>query len=76
LTEYFLDNETSGAQADFLARAELYRGDFRAGDRFIAELQAVTGEDVRRVAQQWMTRLRFTYLGNPQQVNRFTLLGF
>ncbi|MFZ9899763.1 MAG: hypothetical protein ACO3F5_10040, partial [Gemmatimonadaceae bacterium] len=74
--EYFLDNETSGAQADFLARAELYRGDFRAGDRFIAELQAVTGEDVRRVAQQWMTRLRFTYLGNPQQVNRFTLLGF
>ena len=76
LTEYFLDNETSGAQADFLARAELYRGDFRAGDRFIAELQAVTGEDVRRVAQQWMTRLRFTYIGNPQQVNRFTLLGF
>jgi hypothetical protein len=31
---------------------------------------------VRRVAQQWMTRLRFTYIGNPQQVNRFTLLGF
>ena len=32
ITEYFLDNETSGAQADFLARAELYRGDYRAGD--------------------------------------------
>ena len=76
ITEYFLDNETSGAQADFLARAELYRGDFRAGDRFVAELRAVTGEQVRRVAQQWMTGMRFTYIGNPSQVNRFTLLGF
>ncbi len=76
LTEYFLDNETTGAQADFLARAELYRGDFRAGERFVAELRAVTGEDVRRAAQRWMTDLRFTYLGNPTQVDRFRLMGF
>lgn len=76
ITEYFLDNETSGAQADFLARAELYRGDFRAGDRFVAELRAVTGEDVRRVTSKWMKDLRFTYIGNPSQVNRFQLMGF
>lgn len=76
ITEYFLDNETSGAQADFLARAELYRGDFRAGDRFVADLRAVTGEDVQRVARQWMTGTRFTYIGNPSQVNRFTLMAF
>jgi len=36
----------------------------------------VTGEDVRRVAQTWMKQLRFTYLGNPGMVNRFTLLSF
>ena len=76
ITEYFLDNETSGAQADFLARAELYRGDYRAGDRFVADLRAVTGEDVRRVATQWMKNTRFTYIGNPSQVNRFTLMAF
>lgn len=76
ITEYFLDNETSGAQADFLARAELYRGDFRAGDRFVTELRAVTGEDVRRVTGKWMKDLRFTYIGNPSQVNRFQLMGF
>lgn len=76
ITEYFLDNETSGRQADFLARAELYRGDFRAGDRFVAELRAVTGEDVRRVTSKWMKDLRFTYIGNPSQVNRFQLMGF
>ena len=76
ITEYFLDNETSGAQADFLARAELYRGDFRAGDRFVAELRAVTGDEVRRVAETWMRDIRFTYIGNPAQVNRFRLMAF
>lgn len=76
LTEYFLDNETSGAQADFLARAELYRGDFRAAERFVDELRAVTGEDVRRVAREYMKGLRFAYIGNPQAVNRFRLMGF
>ena len=35
ITEYFLDNETITAQADFLARNQLYRGDFHAGARFV-----------------------------------------
>jgi zinc protease len=76
LTEYFLDNETSGAQADFLARAELYRGDYRAADRFVADLRAVTGEDVQRVAREYMKSVRFAYVGNPSQVNRFRLMSF
>lgn len=76
ITEYFLDNETAGKQADFLARAELYQGDFRAGDRFVEALRQVTGEDVRRVAQAYMTRIRFAYVGDPRQVNRFRLMGF
>ena len=76
LTEYFLDNETVGAQADFLARAELYRGDFRAADRFVADLRAVRGEDIRRVARKYMKDLRFAYVGNPSAVSRFRLMGF
>ncbi len=76
ITEYFLDNETSGAQADFLARAELYRGDYRAAERFVDELRAVTGEDVRRVANDWMRNLRFAYIGDPSRVNRFLLMSF
>lgn len=76
LTEYFLDNESSGEQADFLARAELYRGDFRAAERFVADLRAVTGEHVQRVARQYMRGIRFAYIGNPTQVNRFRLMGF
>jgi zinc protease len=76
LTEYFMDNETSSAQADFLARAELYRGDYRAAERFVADLRGVTGEDVQRVARTYMRDIRFAYIGNPQQVNRFRLMGF
>ena len=76
LTEYFLDNETSGAQADFLARAHLYQGDYRAAERFVADLRAVTGEDVRRVANRWMTDFRFTYIGNPSMVDRIKLMSF
>jgi len=76
LTEYFLDNETSGAQADFLARAELHRGDFRAAERFVADLRAVTGEEVQRVARQYMRGVRFAYVGNVNQVNRFRLMAF
>ncbi len=76
LTEYFLDNETTGAQADFLARAELYRGDYRAADRFVADLRAVTGEDVQRVSRLYMKQMRFAYIGAPSQVNRFRLMAF
>ena len=70
LTEYFLDNETITAQADFLARAQLYRGDFRAGDRFVAELRAVTGDDVRRVANSYLKNARWAYVGDPSRVRK------
>ena len=70
LTEYFLDNETITAQADFLARAQLYRGDFRAGDRFVSELRAVTGDDVRRVANKYLRNARWAYVGDPARVRR------
>ena len=76
LTEYFMDNETSGAQADFLARAELYRGDYRAAERFVSDLRAVTGEDVQRVAREYMRRMRFAYVGTPSLVNRFRMMAF
>ena len=76
ITEYFLDNETSTAQADFLARAQLYRGDYAAGERFVADLRAVTGADVRRVAQRYLTHARWAYVGDPNRVSRERLAVF
>lgn len=70
LTEYFMNNETSTAQADFLARSQLYMGDWQAADRFMADLRAVTGEDVRRVARRYLRNVQWVYLGDPSRISR------
>ena len=76
LTEYFLDNETNDAQADFLARSQLYRGDYKAADRFVDELKSVTPDAVRRVARKYMKGIRFAYVGDLSQVQRQLITSF
>jgi zinc protease len=69
ITQYFLDNETDADQADFLARAALYRGDYREADRFVDELRRVTPEDIQRVAQVYMRNVAFAYVGDTARVS-------
>jgi zinc protease len=76
LTEYFLDNETNDAQANFLARAQLYRGDYRTADKFVEELKAVTPEAVRRVARRYMKGIRFAYVGDTRRLRRDLIARF
>lgn len=76
LTEYFLDNETNDAQADFLARAQLYRGDYRRAEKFVEELQSVTPEQVRNVARKYMKGIRFAYVGDPSRLRRDLITRF
>ena len=76
LTEYFLDNETNDAQASFLARAQLYRGDYRLADRFVDELKSVTPEAVQRVARRYMKGIRFAYVGDPNRLRRDLITRF
>ena len=67
ITQYFLDNESGVQQADFLARAELYYGDFRRADRFVDELRAITPADIQRAAIRYMRDFRFVYLGDSRK---------
>jgi zinc protease len=76
ITDYFLDNETNAAQANFLARAEIYRGDWRIGERFVEELRSVTPGQVQRVARQYMRNIRFAYVGDSTRVDRRLLTDF
>ena len=76
ITEYFLDNETNAAQADFLARSELYEGDYKEADRFVDDLKRVTPEDVQRVARKYMRGFRFAYVGDPSKLNPRTISLF
>jgi zinc protease len=76
ITEYFLDNETNAAQADFLARSQLYGGDYREADRFVDELKSVTPEAVQRVARKYMKGFRFAYVGDPSKLDPRTISLF
>jgi zinc protease len=76
ITEYFLNNETNAEQANFLARAQMYRGDFRMADLFVDELREVSPEDVQRVARVYMRNIRFAYVGDSQRLSPRALRGF
>jgi zinc protease len=76
ITEYYLKNETNADQANVLARAELYQGDYRAADRFMEELRRVTPADVERVAKTYLTNFRFAFVGDTTKVDRALLSQF
>ena len=76
ITEYFLNNETNAAQADFLARAQVYQGDYRAGERFVDELRKVGPDDIRRVARLYLHDARFAYVGDSTKISRAALTRF
>ncbi len=76
ITEYFLDNETNAAQADFLARSQLYGGDYKEADRFVDQLKGVTPQDIQRVARKYMKGFRFAYVGDPSKLNPRTISLF
>jgi zinc protease len=70
ITEYFLNNETNAEQANFLARAQLYRGDWHLASRFVDELRNVSPLDVRRVARTYMHDMRFAYVGDSSKFSK------
>jgi zinc protease len=74
ITEYYLKNETNADQANVLARAELYQGDYRVADRFMEDLRRVTPADVERVAKKYLANFRFAFVGDTTKVDR-SLLG-
>ena len=76
IVTYFLDNETNADQANMLARAELYQGDFRRASRFVQELRAVTPLDIQRAARTYMRAVRWAYVGDPAKVTPARLLRF
>jgi zinc protease len=76
ITDYFLQNETNASQADFLARAQLYQGDYHRAMTFMDELRAVTPEAVQSAARQYIKNVRFAYVGDTTRVDSRLLGGF
>ncbi len=66
--DYLEQNATAADQADFLARAELYLGDFRRGDEFMKRMRGVSSNDVMTAANLYMSRLQYAYLGDTTRM--------
>jgi zinc protease len=70
IVTYFLDNETNADQANLLARAALYQGDWRRANSFVDDLRAVTPEDIRLAAVRYFRNVRWAFIGNALGVDR------
>ena len=66
--EYLEANATAVDQADFLARAELYLGDFKRGDAFAKRLAWVTSREIADAARLYMSKLQYAYLGDTTRM--------
>src|SRR5690606_29658926 len=70
LTQYYLDQETNGAQAAELARYELFGGGWKNAFQFLERVRKVTAADVNRVSNKYMKNLRFVVVGDPEAIDR------
>ena len=76
VTDYLSENMTSAAQADFLARAELYQGDYRKATHAMEVLRGLSGYEIRAAAARYLVHPRFLYVGDTTRVTRAAFAGF
>lgn len=62
--DFLVENATADGQADFLARAELYLGDYRKGEESLQRLHRVLPEDLAPIVYAHMGSIQYAYLGD------------
>jgi zinc protease len=68
LTSHYMGLETNSSVAGQIAQAELIGGDWSLMYRFLDAVNAVTAEDIQRVAQTYLRNTQFGVVGNPDDV--------
>lgn len=76
IMDYLAGNMTSSAQADFLARAQLYRGDYREAGNSMEELRHISSNQLRTVSRRYFKNIHFVYLGDTTHVMRSSFDDF
>jgi zinc protease len=69
VTRYALQNETNHAQAGFLASYELFGGGWERSNDVVARLEALTPDDIARVAKTTLRNIQYLYLGDPDRAD-------
>ena len=75
LTHLLLQNESTGGQADLLARAQLLGGDWRLSRDLPGKVQSVKKEQVAEFLDRYLVNLQTVVVGNPKVVNLERLEG-
>lgn len=68
IIDYLSENSTSASQADFLARAQLYHGDYRKASEDMESLRKVTSIGVRSASAKYFRNIQFVYVGDTTKV--------
>ncbi|HEU4628477.1 MAG TPA: hypothetical protein VFS08_01990, partial [Gemmatimonadaceae bacterium] len=76
VTQYIADNMTSSSQAEALARAALYLGDYRQAGQAMEALRHVSAGQVRGAAVRYLRHARFVYVGDTTRVTREAFANF
>jgi len=75
ITNYYVENQSSAAQAVILARYELMGSGWRNSENLLDRLRKVTPADVQRVAREYMRSFQFTIVGDGGKINTQLLLA-
>ncbi len=67
--DFLVQNATADGQADFLARAELYLGDYRKGEESLQRLHRVLPEDLGPIVYAHMGSIQYAYLGDTTRMH-------
>lgn len=62
-------NATSAGQADQLARADLFQGDYHLAASYLKIMHRVKPEDIRRVAGQYMPAIQYAFIGDTARMS-------
>jgi predicted Zn-dependent peptidase len=76
IIDYLGENSTSASQADFLARAQLYHGDYRKASDEMESLRRVTSVGVRSASMKYFKNIQFVYVGDTTKVERKAFKSF
>lgn len=74
LTTHYIKQETNAAQAAELAQYELLGGGWRNSLVFLDKIRSVTSAEVQAAARKYMRNVRFTVVGNPNNIERSIFL--
>jgi zinc protease len=76
IIDYLSENSTSSSQADFLARAQLYHGDYRKASEEMESLRRVSSVGVRSASTKYFKNIQFVYVGDTTRIERKSFKSF